>query len=157
MNQFTEELKKLIKQDIVDLTALNSILEQEKVTLTTSNTQKISKLAEHKSQTVAQLESRAKAKAKLMSNSGMGIRPGQVEEKLSELKDDVLMSLWQESRNKLNDCQQQNVVNGSIISQSRQRVTKLMSIIRGQHKAPNLYGQQGKSQSFNSSHRIGKA
>tara|TARA_R110001592_G_scaffold60539_1_gene184147 strand:+ start:3211 stop:3684 length:474 start_codon:yes stop_codon:yes gene_type:complete len=157
MNQFTDELKDLLKQDIIDLSALKSLLEQEKITLTTRNTQKINQLAEHKSQTVAQLESRAKLKAKLMSNSGLGIRPGQVEEKLSSLNDQELMSLWQISRDQLNECQQQNAVNGSIISQSRQRVTKLMTIIRGQNKTPNLYGQQGKSQSFNSSHRIGKA
>tara|TARA_R110002072_G_scaffold24747_2_gene83662 strand:- start:23794 stop:24267 length:474 start_codon:yes stop_codon:yes gene_type:complete len=157
MNQFIEELKKLLKQDIVDLTALNTLLEQEKITLTTRNTQKIKQLAEHKSQTVSQLESRAKLKAKLMSKSGMGIRPGQVEEKLSELNDKELMSLWKDSREQLNSCQQQNSVNGSIISQSRRRVTKLMTIIRGQNKTPNLYGQQGKAQSFNSTHRIGKA
>ena len=157
MNQFIEELKKLLKQDIVDLIALNSLLEQEKITLTTRNTQKINKLAEHKSQTVSQLESRAKLKAKLIANSGLGIRPGQVEKKLSELHDEELMSLWKDSRSKLSDCQQQNTVNGNIISQSCQRVTKLMGIIRGQGKSPNLYGQQGKSHSFNSSHRIGKA
>lgn len=157
MNQFTEELKNLLKQDIIDLNALKSLLEQEKITLTTRNTQKINQLAEHKSQTVAQLESRAKLKAKLMASSGLGIRPGQVEEKLTTLNDQELMTLWKESRDQLNDCQQQNAVNGSIITQSRQRVTKLMTIIRGQNKAPNLYGQQGKTQSFNSSHRIGKA
>lgn len=157
MNQFTEELKNLLKQDIIDLGTLKSLLEQEKITLTTRNTQKINQLAEHKSHTVAQLESRAKLKAKLMASSGLGIRPGQVEEKLSTLNDQELMSLWNNSRDQLNKCQQQNAVNGSIITQSRQRVSKLMTIIRGQNKAPNLYGQQGKTQSFNSSHRIGKA
>ncbi len=157
MNQFTDELKILLKQDIVDLTSLKSLLEQEKITLTTRNTQKINQLADVKSRTVAQLESRAKQKAKLMSSSGLGIRPGQVEEKLSTLNDQELMALWEDSRKQLHECQQQNAVNGSIISQSRQRVTKLMSIIRGQNKTPNLYGQQGKAQSFNNSHRIGKA
>lgn len=157
MNQFTEELKKLLKQDIVDLIALNSLLAQERVILTTRDTQKINKLAEHKSKTISQLESRAKLKANIMTKSGLGIRPGQVEEKLAGLNDDELMSLWQESRDKLSDCQQQNSVNGSIISQSRQRVTKLMTIIRGQSKSPNLYGQQGKTETFNNSQRIGKA
>lgn len=157
MNQFTEDLKKLLKQDIVDLAALNTLLEQEKITLTTRDTQKINQLAEHKSQTINQLESRAKTKATLMAKSGLGIRPGQVEEKLTSLQDKELMALWHESREKLNACQQQNAVNGSIISQSRQRVTKLMSIIRGQNKAPNLYGQQGKTQAYSSSQRIGKA
>lgn len=157
MNHFTDELKDLLKQDIIDLSSLKSLLEQEKITLTTRNTQKINQLAEHKSKTVAKLETRAKLKAKLMSGSGLGIRPGQVEEKLSTLNDQELMTLWQTSRDQLTECQEQNAVNGSIISQSRQRVTKLMTIIRGQNKTPNLYGQQGKTQSFSSSHSIGKA
>jgi flagellar biosynthesis/type III secretory pathway chaperone len=157
MNQFTADLKKLLKQDIIDLTTLTSLLEQEKITLTTRNTQKINQLAEHKSQTVNQLETRAKLKAKLIASSGLGIRPGQVEEKLATLNDQELMSLWKDSRDQLSACQQQNAVNGSIITQSRQRVTKLMDIIRGQNKAPNLYGQQGKTQAFKSTHRIGKA
>ena len=157
MNQFSADLKKLLKQDIIDLTTLTSLLEQEKITLTTRNTQKINQLAEHKSQTINQLEARAKLKAKLIANSGLGIRPGQVEEKLSTLNDQELMILWKDSRDQLSACQEQNAVNGSIITQSRQRVTKLMDIIRGQNKVPNLYGQQGKTQAFNSTHRIGKA
>lgn len=157
MTQFTDDLKKLLKQDIIDLTSLKTLLEQEKNTLTTRNTDKINHLAEQKNYMVGQLENRAKIKAKLLGSSGLGIRPGHVEEVLKTLNDSELMSLWTESRNALNDCQKQNAINGGIISQSRQRVAKLMTIIRGQNKAPNLYGQQGKTQAYNSSHRIGKA
>ena len=157
MNQFAEELKHLLKQDIVDLESLKSVLEQEKHTLTTRNTEKINQLAKEKSQTVSQLEQRAKMKAKLLANSGLEVRPGQVEAKLLTLQDTELMSLWHDSREKLSHCQQQNAVNGSIISQSRQRVNKLMMIIRGQNKTQHLYGQQGKAQAYNSSQRIGEA
>jgi flagellar biosynthesis/type III secretory pathway chaperone len=157
MNQFTEELKHLLKQDIVDLESLGSLLEQEKITLTTRNTDKINQLAKVKSQTINQLEQRAKMKARLLAQSGLEVRPGQVESKLLTLNDTELMSLWQDSRSKLASCQQLNAVNGSIIAQSRQRVNKLMMIIRGQNKTQHLYGQQGKAQVYNSSQRIGEA
>lgn len=157
MNQFAEELKHLLKQDIVDLEALKALLEQEKTTLTTRNIDKINQLAKDKSLTVSQLEQRAKAKARILAQSGLGIRPGQVESKLLTLNDKELMDLWQDSRAKLANCQQQNAVNGSIINQSRQRVNKLMMIIRGQNKSQHLYGQQGKAQTYNNSQRIGEA
>lgn len=157
MNQFAEELKHLLKQDIVDLEALKALLEQEKNTLTTRNIEKINQLAKDKSLTVSQLEQRAKAKARILAQSGLGIRPGQVESKLLTLEDAELMALWKDSRDRLANCQQQNAVNGSIINQSRQRVNKLMMIIRGQNKTQHLYGQQGKAQTYNSSQRIGEA
>jgi flagellar biosynthesis/type III secretory pathway chaperone len=157
MTKFTEELKNLLKQDIVDLEQLKTLLEQEKHTLTTRNTDKINQLAKDKSQTVSQLEQRAKIKARLLAQSGLEIRPGQVEAKLQTLQDAELMDLWQHSREKLTLCQEQNAVNGSIIEQSRQRVNKIMMIVRGQNKTQHLYGQQGRTQAYNNSQRIGEA
>jgi len=157
MSEFTVQLKALLKQDIVDLDALKSLLEQEKRTLTTRNTTQIKKIAEHKSMTVQQLESRAKLKAKLIAASGLGMRPGEVEKTLSTLNDAELMTLWHESRNKLTNCKDSNLVNGNVISRSIQRTNKLMMIVRGQNKSQNLYGQQGKEQNYAGSHRIGKA
>ncbi len=157
MASFADELKQLLKQDIVDLETLKELLEQERHTLTTRNTDKINQLAKVKSQTVSQLEQRAKIKARLMAQSGLDVRPGQVESKLVTLEDSELMHLWHDSRQRLSVCQEQNAVNGNIIVQSSQRVNKLMMIIRGQSKTQHLYGQQGKAQAYNSSQRIGEA
>jgi flagellar biosynthesis/type III secretory pathway chaperone len=157
MSQFTDQLKVLLKQDIVDLDELKKLLDQEKITLTTRNTDRIKAIAENKSQKVQQLESRAKIKAKLIANSGLGIKPGEVEQQISSLEDQELTSLWQDSRMKMDLCKDSNLVNGTIISRSMQRTTKLMSIIRGQNNRPQLYGQQGKEQNYSGSHRIGKA
>jgi len=157
MSEFTDQLKNLLRQDIVDLDALKKLLEQEKHTITTRNTDRISLLANNKSATVQQLELRAKDKAKLIARSGLGIKPGKVEDKLLTLEDSELIDLWQTSRSKMQQCKDINLVNGDVISRSLQRTNKLMKIIRGQGKAQNLYGQKGKEQSYGSSHRIGKA
>lgn len=157
MSEFTEQLKNLLRQDIVDLDTLKKLLDQEKQTLTTRNTDQISLLSKHKTQTVQQLESRGKIKARLIAESGLRIKPGHVEEKLQTLNDDDLVNLWQTSREKMQQCKDTNQVNGSIISRSLQRTNKLMTIIRGQNKTQNLYGQQGKEQSYGSTHRIGQA
>ncbi len=157
MSEFTDQLKLLLKQDIVDLESLKNLLEQEKNTLTTRNTDRINTLSNNKTQTVQQLESRAKIKATLIAKSGLGIKPGKVGEQLHSLNDSELVNLWQTSREKMQQCKNINLVNGNIISRSLQRTNKLMMIIRGQNKSQNLYGQQGKEQSYSASHRIGKA
>lgn len=157
MSEFTEQLKNLLRQDIVDLDCLRKLLEQEKSTLSTRNVDQIKLLSTNKSQTVQQLESRAKLKAKLIAKSGLGIKPGHVEEKLHTLNDADLVNLWQTSRSKMQECKDINYVNGSIISRSLQRTNKLMMIVRGQNKKQNLYGQQGKEHSYGTSQRIGQA
>jgi len=157
MSQFTDQLKTLLKQDISDLNSLKALLYNEKLSLKIRDNTQIQQLSEQKAQLVQQIESRSKSKARLISSSGMGIRPGEVEISLNTLNDDELMTLWKESRRKLVDCKEQNTVNGSIISRSLQRTNRLMMIVRGQNKAQNLYGNQGKEQNYGGSKRIGSA
>lgn len=157
MSNFIEQLKSLLKQDLSDLNTLKRILEEEKNTLKTRNSSRIKAISESKASAVQTLEFRAKVKAKLIAKSGLGIRPGEVERTLSTLNDNELLTLWQDSQNQLALCKDKNTINGSIISRSLQRTNKLMMIIRGQNNAPNLYGQQGKEQSYAGSQRLGKA
>lgn len=157
MSMFQSQLKSTLKQDIQDLNSLSDLLKQEKELLKTRESKSIEALANKKSQIIKQIETRAKAKAKLFASSGLGIRPGKIESALQAMNDPELMSLWIASREKLTLCKEQNLVNGAIITRSKQRVGRLMDIIRGKHKAPNIYGQKGKEQSFSDNHRIAKA
>lgn len=157
MSDFSTRLKNSLKQDITDLNQLLTLLEEEKQLLKTRESKKIESIASTKSQIISQIEGRAKLKAKLFAHSGLGIRPGNVEPAILKLNDKELSNLWAESREKLNLCKERNLVNGAIISRSRQRVGRLMDIIRGKSNAQNLYGQKGKQQSFSSHQKIAKA
>jgi len=152
-----EQLKSLLKQDLNDLDRLNQLLAEEKASLKTRDSVKIEQSSLIKSELIKQIDARAKLKAKTIANSGLGIKPGHVGEALKSLGDPGLSALWDESLEKLTLCKDENLVNGTIISHSIQRTSKLMTIIRGQSAAPNLYGQQGKSQSYSGSQMIGKA
>jgi len=157
MSQFIEQLKQLLKQDTVELNNLNKLLETEKETLKTRNSQKIQAIANSKQQIIQSLETRAKLKAKLIAKSGLGIRPGEVETTLKTLNDEELINLWQSSREKLSACKDKNHINGSIITRTLSRTNKLMSIVRGQNNSQKLYGQQGKERSYSGSQIIGQA
>jgi len=157
MSQFTEQLKQLLKQDISELSNLNKLLETEKETLKTRNSQQIRAIANSKQHVIQSLESRAKLKAKLIAKSGLGIRPGEVETTLRKLNDQELIDLWQSSRDKLSACKDKNHIIGSIITRTLGRTNKLMSIVRGQNNSQKLYGQQGKESSYSGSQIIGQA
>ena len=157
MSTFIPDLKNTLKQDISDLDTLLKLLSTERTLLQTRKSDEIDAISKHKSSLVNQIELRAKAKAKLFASSGLGVRPGKVEETLRTLNDDELTSLWNVSRDKLALCKERNLVNGAIINRSLSRTTKLMNILRGKSNAPNLYGQKGREQSYAGTQRIGKA
>ena len=157
MSQFTEQLKGLLKQDIADLASLGNLLELEKQTLKTRDSTRIDTLSKSKLEAIQKLESRAKLKATLLASSGLGISPGQVQTTLATLNDDELMDLWKSSTEQLAHCKDMNEINGNIIARSLQRTNRLMSIVRGQHKAPNLYSQKGRQESYSGSHKLGQA
>jgi len=157
MSQFIEQLKHLLKQDISELSNLNKLLETEKETLKTRNSQQIQTITSSKQQIIQSLESRGKLKAKLIAQSGLGIRPGEVETTLKTLNDKELIDLWRSSREKLSTCKDKNHVNGSIITRTLGRTNKLMSIVRGQNNSQKLYGQQGKERSYSGNQIIGLA
>lgn len=157
MSHFVPELKSALKQDITDLNSLLALLAKEKDLLSTRKSKEIEEISSHKSSLIKAIESRAKTKAKLFAKSGLGIRPGHVEETLFTIDDKELKALWTESRDKLSLCKEKNLVNGAIINRSLSRTNRLMDILRGKSQKPNLYGQKGREQSMGGGQRIGKA
>lgn len=157
MSPFIKQLKHLLCQDISELKTLDTLLDSEKEILKSRNSQKIQAIANSKQQVIQNLETRAKSKAKLIAQSGLGIRPGEVETTLKTLGDPELITLWKDSRDKLSRCKDKNHINGSIISRTLSRTNKLMSIVRGQNNSQKLYGQQGKENRYSGSQIIGQA
>ena len=151
------ELKHLLEQDIKDLDSLEQVLTSEKIALQERDTPEIESTSKNKASLIQQIEARAKQKAKLLATSGLKIKPGQVTPALVSLGDTQLLNLWKESVVKLKQCKEHNEINGTIISHSLSRTSKLMSIVRGQSNKPNLYGQQGKTQSYSNTQVLGKA
>lgn len=157
MSAFSKQLSSLLQEDLTNISQLEAILQQEREAITRRDTKNINRITQQKKELIQQLDGRAKSKATLLAKSGLGIRPGHVEESLRKLGDAELMTLWQESRSALENCKEKNMTNGLLISRSLQRTNKLMTIIRGQAKAPSLYGQRGKETSYSGSQHLGKA
>lgn len=157
MSAFSENLYSLLKTDLADIEQLQKALASERTAISSRSVTDIKRITEQKQLLLQSLDQRAKQKAQLIAQSGLGIRPGQVEASISKLNDEKLIALWRKTRSALEACKEKNKTNGLMISRSLQRTNKLMSIIRGQAKAPKLYGHQGKETNFSSQQHLGKA
>jgi len=151
------ELKALLRQDLADLDLLNTRLTEETEALKQRDAGSIKSLASAKSQLVNTIETRAKAKAKILGHPEIGVRPGQVSAGVAQLLDTELTELWQTSLENLENCQSINKVNGLVITRSLQRTQKIINIVRGQSTAPKLYGNQGNEVAYSGSQGIAKA
>ncbi len=157
MSPFVQQLTTLLQADQADISRLEKLLTEERSALSSRDTVSINRTTEDKKNLIQAIDQRAKQKAQLLAQSGLGIRPGQVEEGLKKLNDAALITLWQETRSALERCKENNLNNGLLISRFLQRTNKLMSIIRGQGKSPSLYGQQGKETAYSGRQHLGKA
>lgn len=68
-----------------------------------------------------------------------------------------LVTSWQSVTNEFVACQKENEINGRMINRSKQTLTQLLNLIRGQVAAPSLYTQKGSTTHHNQSHTIVKA
>lgn len=152
-----DRLKTLLQEDIKDLTILSEILNKERTALKERSNTSIKQLANDKSTTIKAIEYRAKEKARLFIDAGYQIKKGEFEKIISEIPDSSLQALWRKVNIGLRFCQDQNTINGKVVSHSLKRVNKLMDIVRGQHNKPNLYGSSGKESSIGGLNSIAKA
>lgn len=152
-----DRLKTLLQEDIKDLTKLSSILNKERSALKERAHTSIEQLASEKSICIKSIEHRAKEKARLFIDAGYQIKKGEFERIISEIPDESLQSLWRKVNIGLKFCQDQNTVNGTVVSHSLKRVNKLMDIVRGQNTKPNLYGASGKESAIGGLNSIAKA
>jgi len=137
LNSFIE----LLKQDLNTLSELESILKQERLHLEANDTSAINDIAVQKTPLLATIESHAVARGNWVKSCKVPL-PKLL--KLLAEKAPAASKLYQQCHQKLKQVHILNEVNGRIIAASQQRVDNLMSIIRGQGKRSQLYGQNGK-------------
>ncbi|WP_250658458.1 flagella synthesis protein FlgN [Alkalimarinus coralli] len=152
-----DRLKTLLQEDIQDLTRLSELLNKERTALKERSNDSLKLLTSEKSSRIKSIEHRAKEKAKLFIDAGHQIRKGEFEKVIADIPDPELQALWRKVNVGLRFCQDQNTINGKVVSHSLKRVNKLMDIVRGQHNKPNLYGSSGKESSIGGLNSIAKA
>jgi flagella synthesis protein FlgN len=75
-------------------------------------------------------------------------------------RDALTLSLipeWQALIDVFAECQASNEINGKMINRSKQTLSHLLNLIRGQVAAPSLYTQKGATTNYSSTHTVAKA
>jgi flagella synthesis protein FlgN len=157
MLPFSSELKVLLKQDLTNLEQLSQILEMELDAFSNIESTSFQKILSKKNEYIGAIESCAKEKARILSESGLGIRPGHVESALLKVPDPELHDLWAKVKNQYTECQNRNEINGKVAAHSLSRVQKMMFILRGQNGSPSLYGKKGYQTSLSTQQTIAQA
>ncbi len=70
---------------------------------------------------------------------------------------DVLVARWQQLEQLLGRCREANQANGAAIERNRRRVEQALAVVRGQTRAPGLYGANGVSRESDAGHMLARA
>jgi flagella synthesis protein FlgN len=68
-----------------------------------------------------------------------------------------LIPAWQALTAEFSKCQAANEINGKMINRSKQTLSHLLNLLRGQVAAPSLYTQKGATANYSNTHTVAKA
>ena len=146
------QLRELMGQEVACLDGLQDVLTQEYEELKSRRADALESLARDKQQLISQLEQCSLQKIQLLQQAGVSADKAGLEAFLSSvdksLRGDVTDE-WEQIREKLVACQQQNQLNGMIIEGKQRSGYQALAILTGRQLQQNeLYNQKGASDSI---------
>lgn len=151
-------LRDMLAQDSSTIAKLHELLLTEREQLEQRKHQGLQEIVTMKDQLLEVLSFNAKQREQLLRAAGIETTLKGWE--LLLLRDPSTLSLipsWQKLTAEFVECQKANEINGRMINRSKQTLTHLLNIVRGQVAAPSLYTQKGATTNHNSSHTVAKA
>ncbi len=139
---FTE----LLKREAQAVAALCEVLQGEHAALVERDATAMESTAVRKGQLVEQLNGLGEQRAALLAAAGLSPDKAGFEAllvKASGEGEEALQHQWQQLREKLQHCQQQNQVNSQLLEAGRRHAEEALSLLRGQGPISEIYGQDG--------------
>lgn len=161
VNVSAQAVRQLIEQDIQTAKQLSSLLQKEHECLQQRDSRELNLIIVDKQHCMTKLERSAQQRGGWITflAERTGMPPSDCWKRLlKELKDPELLTLWDSLQLALEECKQNNDVNGKIISRGQKTLKQLLGILRGQSIEPaKLYNASGNAHSHGPSHTIIKA
>lgn len=151
-------LRDMLAQDSSTVAKLKDLLLTEREQLEQRKHQGLQEIITAKDQLLEILSFNAKQREQLLRAVGIETTLAGWEQLL--LRDPSTLSLipgWQQLTREFVECQKANEINGRMINRSKQTLTHLLNLVRGQVAAPSLYTQKGATTNYSSSHTVAKA
>ncbi len=148
------KLIKLLKEDSKTLSELEQLLQTERQCLEENALDRLDTINHQKHPLLVHMEANGRARREWLHESKLPL-PRFLD--LLAAKAPPVMDLYRQCESKLQQVHKLNEVNGRILATSQLRVTKLLSIIRGQHKHNHIYGKNGSEKAVGYSHVLAQA
>jgi flagellar biosynthesis/type III secretory pathway chaperone len=128
------------------VTELLRILRDERRALMGHDAQVIERIAREKLRHLSDIEDWGRKRDALLRNAGYANTREGIERYLAEQHDAELNGRWRALECLLQECQQQNEVNGGVVSLSRRQVQRALAILRGLPAGQGLYDAGGNAE-----------
>ena len=151
-------LNDMLVQDSSAVQKLKNLLLLERELLEQRKPEGLQDIVALKDQQLNTLSFNARQRQQLLQAAGLSANLAGWEELL--LRDPAthtLVASWQVLTAEFVECQKANEINGRMINRSKQTLTHLLNLIRGQVAIPALYTQKGSTTNQNSSQTVVKA
>lgn len=151
-------LRDMLAQDTHAIRELKALLEQERQLIEQRQLEGMQEIVSQKDQLLDNLSYTARQREQLLRSVGLSTDLAGWKAFLE--RDALTFRLapeWEALTAEFAECQAANEVNGKMISRSRQTMSHLLNLIRGQVAAPSLYSKKGAATNYSSSHTVAKA
>lgn len=151
-------LRDMLAQDSAAIQELKSLLTQERELLEQRQLQGMQEIVSRKDQLLDNLSYSARQREQVLTSAALPTDLAGWKRFLE--RDTQTLSLipeWDLLTAEFAECQAANEVNGKMINRSKQTLSQLLNLIRGQVAAPSLYTQKGSTTNYSSTHTVAKA
>lgn len=151
-------LRDMLTQDTNYVQQLKLLLAKERELLEQRQTEGMQEVVSQKDHILGNLTFTAKQREQILRTAGLTTDLVGWQAFLG--RDATTLSLisgWQSLTNEFIECQKANEINGKMINRSKQTLSHLLNLIRGQVAAPSLYTQKGATTNSSSTHTVAKA
>jgi len=151
-------LRDMLTQDTDYVKQLKALLLQERELLEQRQAEGMQEIVSQKDHILGNLAFTAKQREQLLRTAGLTTDLAGWQVFLG--RDATTLPLipgWQALTDEFIECQTANEINGKMINRSKQTLSHLLNLIRGQVAAPSLYTQKGATTNNSSTYTVAKA
>ncbi|RYE40369.1 MAG: flagellar protein FlgN [Sphingobacteriales bacterium] len=151
-------LRDMLAQDSNAIQQLKALLIKERELLEQRELQGMQEIVSQKDFLLGNLSFTARQREQILRS--VGLATDLAGWKIFLERDALTLSLipaWQTLTDEFAECQAANEVNGKMINRSKQTLSHLLNLIRGQVATPSLYTQKGSTTNHSSTHTVAKA
>jgi flagella synthesis protein FlgN len=144
MTELTLDTAKLhLQQDLSACRDLLALLDLERQALKSRDTEQLEGVIQNKAALLQHLEQSAKQRGQWVAQPGAAPKSEMVWLTLLRKLDPGLEKTWNEFKGLLKECQEQNEINGKLLTRNQQVFERLLAIMRGQGDSGTLYTAKG--------------